>query len=80
MRAFTTLALLATFASATDPDVSSSFQKILSDTNGNALYNYPTDLTRGIIPVHPSSPLLCPVSSYTNQPPSSPTEIYPLPQ
>lgn len=33
------------------PDVSSSLQNILDNTHGSDLYTYPTDLTRGIIPV-----------------------------
>ena len=60
MRAFGPVAFwfwLATFASATTSDLSSAFQDILSNTEGNARYNYPTDLTRGIVPVFPPSSL-----------------------
>lgn len=36
------------------PDVSNALQNILSNTHGSDLYTYPTDLTRGIVPVsHP---------------------------
>ena len=45
------------FVSATCSDLSSSLQKVLSNTNGNPLYSYPTDLTRDIVPVCPSSSL-----------------------
>lgn len=34
-------------------DISSSLQNILDNTHGSNLYTYPTDLTRGIIPVSP---------------------------
>lgn len=33
------------------PDVSNTLQNILSNTHGSDLYTYPTDLTRGIVPV-----------------------------
>lgn len=33
------------------PDVSGTLQNILQNTHGSDLYTYPTDLTRGIIPV-----------------------------
>lgn len=38
------------------PDVSGTLQNILSNTHGSDLYTYPTDLTRGIIPVRIPSP------------------------
>lgn len=44
---------LAIRAAATSPELSSSFQNILSNVNNNPLYNYPTDLTQGIVPVSP---------------------------
>lgn len=48
-----TLALAAAGAvdAAAIPDVSSTLQNILQNTHGSDLYTYPTDLTRGIIPV-----------------------------
>ncbi|KAL1645801.1 hypothetical protein SLS58_003685 [Diplodia intermedia] len=48
-----TLALAAARAvdAAAIPDVSSTLQNILQNTHGSDLYTYPTDLTRGIIPV-----------------------------
>ena len=44
---------LVVLVSTTAPDVSSGLQSILSNTGGNRLYTYPTDLTRGVIPVSP---------------------------
>ena len=52
----TGFALLLATASATTPDLSKSFQSVLTSANNNNLYTYPTDLTRGIIPVSPTSP------------------------
>jgi hypothetical protein len=40
-----------TVLAAPVPDVSSTLQNILSNTHNSDLYTYPTDLTRGIIPV-----------------------------
>jgi len=37
-------------------DISNSLQNILDNTHGSDLYAYPTDLTRGILPVRMSSP------------------------
>ena len=49
------IAFLATGASATQADVSISFQEVL-ENHRNTLYTYPTDITREIVPVpHPSS-------------------------
>ena len=47
-------ALLFAAAAATplqDVDVSTTLQNILANTNNNPGYTYPTDLTRGIVPV-----------------------------
>ena len=33
------------------PDVSSTLQNILKNTDGSNKYKYPTDFTRGILPV-----------------------------
>ncbi|MCJ1462455.1 hypothetical protein MMC07_001057 [Pseudocyphellaria aurata] len=51
MRTFTLFAVLATVVSATTSDLSDAFQKILSRSGSDARYTYPTDLTRGIIPI-----------------------------
>ncbi|MCJ1313017.1 hypothetical protein MMC25_006693 [Agyrium rufum] len=45
------LAGCAALAVATAPDVSSTLQNILANTDKSDLYTYPTDLTRGIVPV-----------------------------
>lgn len=45
--------LLARFCAAQIPDVSQSLQNILKNTHNSKLYTYPTDLTRGIVPVSP---------------------------
>lgn len=39
-------------------DVSNGLQNILANTHGSNLYKYPTDLTRGIIPVRQLSPCM----------------------
>jgi len=36
-------------------DISGSLQNILDNTHSSDLYTYPTDLTRGIVPVSQSS-------------------------
>ena len=36
---------------ASPPDVSASLQNILANTHQSDAYQYPTDLTRGIVPV-----------------------------
>lgn len=42
---------LPTSATAQDLDISDSLQNILSNTDNSDAYSYPTDLTRGIVPV-----------------------------
>lgn len=46
-----TAACLAILVPTTALDVSSTLQTVLSNPNHSLLYTYPTDLTRGIIPV-----------------------------
>ena len=51
--ALTSLAsgVLAAPAQPVSYDISATLQNILQNTHGSNLYTYPTDLTRGIIPV-----------------------------
>lgn len=55
MKAAISSALALTALQAVDaaaiPDVSGTLQNILQNTHNSDLYTYPTDLTRGIIPV-----------------------------
>lgn len=44
-------AALRAVDAAAIPDVSGTLQNILQNTHGSDLYTYPTDLTRGILPV-----------------------------
>lgn len=45
------LPILGIAFSSSLPDVSSTLQNILKNTDGSNKYTYPTDFTRGIIPV-----------------------------
>ena len=49
-------ALVPVFASST-PDISSTLQNILANTDRSNLYTYPTDLTREIVPARHTSRL-----------------------
>jgi hypothetical protein len=52
MRSFFSVApcLLASALATSIPDVSTTLQNILKNTDNSNKYRYPTDLTRGIIP------------------------------
>lgn len=45
------LLALASLAAGGPLDVSSALQNILQNTDNDNAYHYPTDLTRGIVPV-----------------------------
>lgn len=51
MRPALALPLVGLAVASAIPDVSSTLQNILKNTDGTNKYRYPTDFTRGIIPV-----------------------------
>jgi hypothetical protein len=51
MRHAFTLPLVGLAVASAIPDVSSTLQNILKNTDGTNKYRYPTDFTRGILPV-----------------------------
>lgn len=55
MKSVLGLLVAAALAVAIPPDVSSGLQNILRNTHKSKAYTYPTDLTRGIIPVRAQS-------------------------
>lgn len=52
-------AIFAAGVVAVPPDVSRSLQNILANTDKSNAYTYPTDLTRGIVPVSIEFMVLC---------------------
>jgi hypothetical protein len=55
MKTILGLLAAAALAAAIPPDISSGLQNILRNTHKSKAYEYPTDLTRGIIPVRTQS-------------------------
>jgi hypothetical protein len=51
MKSFLALLTATALTGARPLDISSSLQNILANTHGSDAYRYPTDLTRGIVPV-----------------------------